>query len=85
MSSDNAAQILDVLARIAETDEVRTNPDLALFDLQVLDSMKTVELIVALGAELGVEISPAEFEREAWATPRKMVEDVQARLAAAAK
>jgi D-alanine--poly(phosphoribitol) ligase subunit 2 len=47
--------------------------------------MKTVELIVALGSELGVEISPAEFEREAWATPRKLVEDVQNRLAAAAR
>ena len=79
---NHSAQILDVLARIAETDEVRTNPDLALFDLQVLDSMKTVELIVAFGSELGVEISPAEFEREAWATPRKLVEDVQNRLAA---
>ena len=84
MSSDHSAQILDVLARIAETDEVHTNPDLALFDLQVLDSMKTVELIVAFGNELGVEISPAEFEREAWATPAKLVEDVQHRLAATA-
>ncbi len=43
-------QILEVLANVAETDEVRTNPDLALYDLQVLDSMKTVELIVALSA-----------------------------------
>ena len=84
MSSDTSALILDVLARVAETDEVRTNPDLALFDLQVLDSMKTVELIVAFGTELGVEISPAEFEREAWATPRKLVEDLQNRLAATA-
>lgn len=84
MATDSTAQILEVLARIAETDEVRANPDLALYDLQVLDSMKTVELIVALGTELGVEISPAEFEREAWATPRKLVEDVQHRLTAAA-
>ncbi len=85
MSSDTSAQILDVLARVAETDEVRTNPDLALFDLQVLDSMKTVELIVAFGSELGVDISPAEFEREAWATPRLLVADLQQRLAAAAR
>ncbi|MEA3208949.1 MAG: D-alanine--poly(phosphoribitol) ligase subunit 2 [Chthoniobacter sp.] len=85
MADDLSSQILDVLARVAETDEVRTNPDLALFDLQVLDSMKTVELIVALGGELGVEISPAEFEREAWATPRQFVADVQNRLAASAR
>lgn len=75
-------QILEVLARVAETDEVRTNPELALYDLQVLDSMKTVQLIVELGQETGVEISPAEFDREAWATPRKLVEDVQRRLSA---
>jgi D-alanine--poly(phosphoribitol) ligase subunit 2 len=81
--SVTANQILEVLATITETDEVRTQPDLALYDLQVLDSMKTVELIVALGREVGVEVSPAEFDREAWATPRKLVEDVQRRLAAA--
>ncbi len=73
-------KILEVLANTAETDEVRTNPDLALYDSQVLDSMKTVELIVAFSSELGVEISPAEFERENWATPRKLVADVLARM-----
>ena len=74
-------QILAVLARGAETDEVLKQPDLALYDLQILDSMKTVELIVALGQEVGVEISPAEFEREAWATPAKLVADIEKRLA----
>jgi len=73
-------QILAVLARVAETDEVLTQPDLALYDLQILDSMKTVELIVALGQEVGVEVSPAEFEREAWATPAKLVADIEKRL-----
>ena len=75
-------QVIEVLARVADTEEVRTNPDLALYDLQILDSMKTVELIVALQQELNVEISPAEFDRDAWATPAKMVDDVQKRLAA---
>ncbi len=81
-AAESTEKILTVLTEIAETDEVRTNPDLALYDLQVLDSMKTVQLIVALGQEIGVEVSPAEFEREAWATPRKLVEDVLRRLAA---
>ncbi len=80
--TDSTEKILTVLADIAETDEVRTNQELALYELQILDSMKTVQLIVALGQELGVEISPAEFERESWATPRKLVEDVLRRMAA---
>ena len=81
MTAEKTDLILDVLASVAETEEVRTDPDLALYDLQILDSMKTVELIVALGREIGVEVSPAEFEREAWATPRKLVEDILRRLA----
>ena len=74
-------KILDVLASVAETDEVKTRLDLPLYDLQILDSMKTVELIVAFGRELGVEISPAEFERESWATPALLVADIEKRLA----
>jgi len=81
MTAEKTDLILDVLASVAETEEVRTDPDLALYDLQILDSMKTVELIVALSREIGVEISPAEFEREAWATPRKLVDDILRRLA----
>ena len=81
-ATESTEKILEVLVNVAETEEVRTNPDLALYDSQVLDSMKTVDLIVALGSELGVEISPAEFERENWATPRKLVADVLARLGA---
>lgn len=80
MAAANSDQILDVLAGVAETDEVRSNPDLALYDLQILDSMKTVELMVALSSEMGVEVSPAEFEREKWATPRLLVADVLHRL-----
>lgn len=76
----NTDTILDVLARVAETDEVRTNPDLALYDLQILDSMKTVELITALMEEIGVAVSPSEFDREAWATPALLVADVKKRL-----
>ncbi len=79
---ETTEKILGILAEVAETDEVRSQPDLALYDLQVLDSMKTVQLIVALGQEIGVEISPAEFEREAWATPRLLIADVLRRLTA---
>ena len=82
MATATNDQVIDVLARVADTEEVRNNPDLALYDLQILDSMKTVELIVAFQQELSVEISPAEFDRDAWATPAKMVADVQKRLAA---
>ena len=71
--------LLDLLADIAGTGEVRKNPQLALYDTQVLDSMRTVDLILALDEQYGIQVSPADFDREAWATPEKFVNDVKSR------
>jgi D-alanine--poly(phosphoribitol) ligase subunit 2 len=81
MTAGFSDKVLQVLASVAETDQVCANLDLPLYDLQILDSMKTVELIIAIGQQIGVEISPAEFEREEWATPRKLIADIERRLA----
>ncbi len=70
-------KVLDVLAEVAQFPEVRQNPDLRLYDLDILDSLKTVEWIVAFSDKLGVEISPAELDRELWATPRQIVQFMQ--------
>ena len=75
-------RVLDVLAGVSEIDDVQHNPDVRLYDLQILDSMKTVELIVAFSSEFGVEISPAELDREEWATPRKIIAYMERKLAA---
>jgi D-alanine--poly(phosphoribitol) ligase subunit 2 len=77
-----ADRVLDVLVGVAEIDDVRHNPDVRLYDLQILDSMKTVELIVAFSTEFGLSISPAELTREEWATPEKIVSFMQRRLGA---
>lgn len=73
-------KVLQVLASVAESDEVRANLDLPLYDYQLLDSTKTVELMVMIEEEFGVRVSPAEFERENWKTPRKIIADIERRL-----
>ena len=75
-------RVLDVLAGVSEIEDVRHEPDVRLFDLQILDSLKTVELIVAFSSEFGLEISPAELDREEWATPRKIVSYIERRVCA---
>jgi D-alanine--poly(phosphoribitol) ligase subunit 2 len=74
-----APQVLDILEEITGTNQVRVDPDLALFERGLLDSLGFVEVIVALDETLGVEISPAEVEREQWATPRKIIAYLEAR------
>lgn len=77
----NAIAVLEVLAEILHTREVFEAPDLRIFELGLLDSMGTVELILALSERFGIEISPAEIDRERWASPRLIVEDIERRLA----
>lgn len=75
-------RVLNVLVGVSELEGVRHDPDVRLYDLQILDSMTTVQLILALSSEFGVEISPAEFDREEWATPRKIVSYMERKVAA---
>ena len=73
-------QALQLLASVTETDEVRTNLELPLYECQVLDSIKTVELMIRVEEEFGLRISPAEFERETWGTPRRIITDLENRM-----
>ena len=82
MTSTVSDRLLEILVSLTHTEEVRANPDLRLYDYQLLDSIRTVELMVIIEREFGVKVSPAEFERENWATPRKIIADVERRLSA---
>jgi D-alanine--poly(phosphoribitol) ligase subunit 2 len=80
MNATVSEKVLQLLASVTESDEVLSNLDLPLYDYHVLDSIRTVHLIVAIENEFGVSVSPAAFDRESWATPRKLVADIQYRL-----
>lgn len=74
-------RILDILCQVTRAPEVREAGSLRLFESGLLDSMQTVELIVALGDALGIDISPADFDPAAWATPDLLVADITSRAA----
>ena len=80
IAADFSDKVLQLLASVAETDEVLTNLDLPLYEYQVLDSMRTVQLILMIEEQFGIKISPAEFERESWRTPRDLIADLKHRI-----
>jgi D-alanine--poly(phosphoribitol) ligase subunit 2 len=77
-------RVLRVLSDVTNSRDVLTRTNLPLYESGLLDSLGTVNLILALGEEFGVEISPSEFDATAWATPDAVVADMSRRLGAPA-
>jgi D-alanine--poly(phosphoribitol) ligase subunit 2 len=73
-------RVIDLLVDVTRADEVRTDPEIPLYERGLIDSFGTVELLVAITQEFAVDISPTEIDRTIWATPRKIVEFVDTRL-----
>lgn len=66
-------QILNILADIAGDSIVKDNLDIAIFEEGIIDSFKTIELLLAIENQLGIDVSITDFDREAWATPNKII------------
>ena len=80
IATEFADKVVQLLASVCEADEILTNADLLLYDHWVFDSMRTVQLIRMIEKQFGLKISPAEFERERWLTPRAVIPDLQQRM-----
>jgi D-alanine--poly(phosphoribitol) ligase subunit 2 len=65
--------------QVTGANEVRSNLDLPLFDLGILHSLGTVQLIVALSDTLGIDFAPSEIERDLRATPREIIAYIEKR------
>lgn len=66
-------QILNILADIAGDSIVKDNLDIAIFEEGIIDSFKRIELLLAIENQLGIDVSITDFDREAWATPNKII------------
>lgn len=69
--------IFDILEEITGTDEVRENPDVDLFEEGLMDSLATVQLLVEIEGQLGVQVPVSEFDRDQWNTPNKIITQVK--------
>ena len=74
--------VLKELEKYSGTDQVRKDLNLDLFGEKLLDSLATIELILALSEDLGVELSPGEIDRDMWATPKKIIDYLDERVKA---
>jgi D-alanine--poly(phosphoribitol) ligase subunit 2 len=73
-------EVVAAIEEVTREPEVRANHELLLYELQVLDSLRTIMLMVELNSRFGVDIAPSEIDRDVWATPSRIVAFVEERV-----
>lgn len=74
------SKILELLAEICEDESVMEDPEMDLFEADLLDSIGFAELLVEIEEEFGAVIAPSEIEREEINTPGKIINVIMERL-----
>lgn len=72
-------EILDLLAEICESDEVKEDTEMELFESGLMDSLGFAEFLVELEEQFDIVISPSEVEREDIDTAEKILQLVEDR------
>lgn len=73
-------KVLDILTDLCDDDIVKTNKDINLFEVDLLDSLAVAELLFAIEEEFNIIISPSEVKREDMATPNKIINIIRERM-----
>ena len=73
-------KLIDLIADVCDTDDVRERRDIDLFAAGLLDSLCAIDLLVEIEEEFGVVIAPTELEREEMNTVNKIIARVKERL-----
>lgn len=69
--------VLGILEDLTGSDEVSKDLDVNLFETGLLDSMATVQLLLELQAQCGIDVPVSEFERSEWDTLNKIIAKVE--------
>lgn len=70
--------VLDILEDLTGSNEVKKDLDVNLFETGLLDSMGTVQMLLELDNQCGIQVPVSEFERSEWDTPNKIIAKVEA-------
>ncbi|RHV32188.1 D-alanine--poly(phosphoribitol) ligase subunit DltC [Ruminococcus sp. OM05-10BH] len=73
--------LFEILERICEDDIVKSNPDIDLFETDLMDSLGFAELLADIEDELGILIAPSEVDRSTFNTPSRILTYLETRSA----
>ncbi len=68
--------VLSILKDISGED-LSDQMDTNLYDTALMDSMSTVQMMLQLQQQLGIDVQISEFDRSQWDTPNKIIDKVK--------
>ncbi len=68
--------IIEILKDVTGLDDIGSDADADLFTDGTLDSMATVEVLVALQDKFDIQVPVSEFDRSQWSTVNKIADRV---------
>lgn len=66
-------KVLNILEEVTETDEIREDLDLDLFEAGLLDSLGIIEVLLKLEEVFSIKLQPTDLERKDMATVNNLV------------
>lgn len=70
---------LEIMEEICETDEIKEDWDLDLFDAGLIDSLSTINIILLLEEKLGIKLQPTDFEKNDITTVNNFIKFLEKR------
>ena len=66
-------KVLDILEEVTETDEIREDLDLDLFEAGLLDSLGIIEVLLKIEERFNIKLQPTDLEKADMATVNNLV------------
>ena len=60
---DIKEKVIEIFEEILDTDEIRDNMDLDMFENEMLDSLAIIEVLLGIEDKLGISLQPTDLER----------------------
>lgn len=77
---DIKAGVIEIFEEVLDTDEIRENQDLDLFENELLDSLAIIEVLLAIEDKFDLSLQPTDLEREDMSSVNKLTDFLERKL-----
>lgn len=77
---DLKEKVIEIFEEVLESDEIRDNEDLDLFENELLDSLAIIEVLLMIEEKLGLSLQPTDLERKDMSSVNNLVNFLRDRV-----